>query len=98
MVYYMTETNLWPLKPEMWECFSYKGSVAALPRYNSAVCPAVVRRTFAVGHVGLAFMIMLPLPGLWSPEAGSFHLTYIEEVAVTRRFAVATLLMFPCLT
>jgi hypothetical protein len=42
-------------------------------------------------------MIMLPFLGLWSPEAGSFHSTYIEEMAVTRRFAVATLLMSPCL-
>jgi hypothetical protein len=53
----MTEINLWPLKPEMWECSDYKRSVTALPRYSSAVCPAMVRRTFAVGHVGLVFMI-----------------------------------------
>jgi hypothetical protein len=93
----MTETNLWPPKPEIWECPGYKGSAAALPPYSNAVCPAVVRRTSAVGHMGLAFIIMLPLLGLWSLEAGSFHFTYIEEVAVTRRFAVATLLMSPCL-
>jgi hypothetical protein len=58
MVYCMTETNLWPPKPEMWECPGYKGSAAALPHYSSAVWPAVVRRTSAVGHVGLAFMTM----------------------------------------
>jgi hypothetical protein len=93
----MTETNLWPPKPEIWECPGYKGSVAALPPYNNAVCPAVMRRTSAVGHVGLIFMIMLSFLGLWSPEAGNFHSTYIEEVAVTRRFAVVTLLMSLCL-
>jgi hypothetical protein len=93
----MTETNLWPLKPEMWECPGYKGSAAALSHYSNAVCPAVVRRISAVGHVGLAFMTMLPFLGLWSSEAGSFHSTYIEEVAVMRRFAVATLLMSLCL-
>jgi hypothetical protein len=59
MVYCMTETNLWPPKPEMWECPGYKGSAAALPHYSSAVWPAVVRRTSAVGHVGLAFMTAL---------------------------------------
>jgi hypothetical protein len=41
----MTETNLWPPKPEIWECPNNKGSVTALPHYSSAVCPMVVRRT-----------------------------------------------------
>ena len=43
----------------------------------------------------LAFMTMLPLLGLWSPEAGSFIPTYIEEMAITRRLAVAALSMPP---
>jgi hypothetical protein len=38
---------------------------------------------------------MLPLLGLWSPEAESFVFSYIEEMAATRRFAVATLSMSP---
>jgi hypothetical protein len=43
---------------------------------------------FAVGPTVLAFMTMLPLLGLWSPEAGDFILC-IEEVAITRRLAFA---------
>jgi hypothetical protein len=47
MVYYKTETNLWPPRPEMWEWPSNKGSAAVLPHYNSAVSPIVVRYTSA---------------------------------------------------
>jgi hypothetical protein len=43
----MTETNLWPPKPEMWECPSNKRSAVTLPHYSSAVCPRMVRRTSA---------------------------------------------------
>jgi hypothetical protein len=43
----------------------------------------------------LAFMTMLPLLDLWFPEAGSFVSFYIEEMAATRRFAVATLSISP---
>ena len=39
----MTETNLWPPRPEMWECSTYKGTTAVLPRCSSAICPSVVR-------------------------------------------------------
>jgi uncharacterized membrane protein YidH (DUF202 family) len=42
MVYCMTETNLCPPRSEIWECSTTnKGSVGTLPRYSSAVCPAV---------------------------------------------------------
>ena len=44
MVYCMTETNLWPPRSEMWECSTYKGTAAVLPRCSSAICPSVVRR------------------------------------------------------
>src|SRR5277367_1035154 len=43
MVYCMTETNLCPSRPEIWECSTNKGSATALPRYSSAICPTVVR-------------------------------------------------------
>src|SRR5271163_933876 len=59
MVYCMTETNLCPSRPEIWECSTNKGSAAALPRYSSAVCPTVVRCTSAAGHMVLVFMTHL---------------------------------------
>jgi hypothetical protein len=34
MVYGMTETNLCPLRPEIWECSTHKGGAAALPHYG----------------------------------------------------------------
>jgi hypothetical protein len=97
MVYCMTETNLCPSGPETWGCPINKGSAAALPRYTSAICPTEVRRTSAAGQVVLTFIIMLPLLGLWSLEAGNFISTYIGEMAVTRRFAVAALPLSPYL-
>jgi hypothetical protein len=51
----MTETNLWPPRPEMWECSTNKGRQLH-PRCISAGCPTVVRCTSAVGHKVLAFM------------------------------------------
>jgi hypothetical protein len=56
MVYCMTETNLWPPRPEIWECSTSKGSAVALPLYISAGCPTGVRCTSAVGHMVPAFM------------------------------------------
>jgi hypothetical protein len=56
MVYCMTETNLCPPGPEIWECSTNKGSATALPRCSSAVCPTVVRCTSVVGQMVLAFM------------------------------------------
>jgi hypothetical protein len=56
MVFCMTEINLWPPKPEMWECPGYKESVAALSHYSSAVWPAVG------GRKGAA----TPLVGTWA--------------------------------
>jgi hypothetical protein len=41
----MTETNLWPPRPEIWECSTNKGSAAVLPRHISAGCPTGVRWT-----------------------------------------------------
>jgi hypothetical protein len=52
----MTETNLWPPRPEIWECSTNKGSAAALPLYISAGCPTGVRCTSALGQLVLAFM------------------------------------------
>jgi hypothetical protein len=56
MVYCVTETNLCPPGPEIWGCPTNKGKAAALPRCSSAICPTVVRRTSAVGHMVLAPM------------------------------------------
>ena len=39
----MTETNLWLPRPETWECSTYKGTAAVLPRCSSAICPLVMR-------------------------------------------------------
>jgi hypothetical protein len=48
MVYCMTETNLWPSRPESEECPTNKGSAAVLPRGGTSH----LRRTYEV----LAFM------------------------------------------
>jgi hypothetical protein len=61
MVYCMIETNLCPPKPEIWECPTNKGSAAAPPRYSSAVCPTVVRRTSAAGQMVSAFITDTPM-------------------------------------
>jgi hypothetical protein len=42
MVYYKIETNLYPSRLEMWECFTNKGNVAALPRRSYAGYPKVM--------------------------------------------------------
>jgi hypothetical protein len=68
MVYRMTETNLWPRGPEIWQCSTNKGSAAALPLCNSAGCPTGVRWTSAVGQMVLAFMtctVKLASKKLW---------------------------------
>jgi hypothetical protein len=57
MVYCMTETDLWPLGPEIWECSTNKGSAAALPLCSSAGRPTGVRWTSAVGQMVFALMI-----------------------------------------
>jgi hypothetical protein len=56
MVYCMTETNLWPPRPEIWECSTNKGSADALPLHISAGRPTGVRWTPAVGQMVLAIM------------------------------------------
>ena len=76
-------------------CSINKGNAAALSRYSSAVCLPGVRCTSAVDMWVLAFMTMLPFLGLWFPEAGSFISTDIEEIAITRHFAVVVLSMSP---
>ena len=51
------------VSPEIWECSTNKGNAAALPRYSSAVCLTVMRRTSAVGQMGLGIHdVLFPLP------------------------------------
>ena len=61
-----------------------------LPLFSSAVRPAAVRCTSAVKQRPGIHDNVLP-PKALVPRDGKLHSPYIEEMAVTRRFTVATL-------
>jgi hypothetical protein len=95
MVYYMTETNLWPLNQRCGSALVIKEVQLHCP---TILAPSAPRWCAAPPLLacGLGIHDNASLPRPLVPRDGKFPFNLHRKVAVTRRFAVAVLLMSLC--